>query len=479
MSLEERLNRARGTRGTSSVTVQTAASTQQSQGTSEGESRSVARPQAAARRVAASSAGMLAPAVTTSRYGDLRKNLQAKVIEEINTTIGDAADHEAELDDLIRQVVFDEAAEVPRSDREVLIQEIHNEVIGLGPLEDLMTDPKITEIMVNGAKDVYIERDGRIAKTNVTFENDDHVLRILDRIVSRIGRHVDEASPLVDARLEDGSRVNAVIRPVAIKGPSITIRRFSSAPLQIADLMEHGSLSYSMSSFLEACILGKANVIVSGGTGSGKTTLLNILSAFIPDEERIVTIEDAAELQLEQNDVVMLEARPANSEGRGRISIRDLVRNSLRMRPDRIIVGEVRSAETLDMLQAMNTGHEGSLTTVHANSPRDAMSRLETMVLMGGIELPVKAIRDQISSALDIVVQQARFRDGSRKIVSISEVVGMEGSTITLQDIFVYQQEGLDAKGRVKGAFKATGIRPHILKKFNEMGVFVRDEWFS
>lgn len=443
MSLEERLNRARGTRGTSSVTVQTAASTQQSQGTSEGESRSVARPQAAARRVAASSAGMLAPAVTTSRYGDLRKNLQAKVIEEINTTIGDAADHEAELDDLIRQVVFDEAAEVPRSDREVLIQEIHNEVIGLGPLEDLMTDPKITEIMVNGAKDVYIERDGRIAKTNVTFENDDHVLRILDRIVSRIGRHVDEASPLVDARLEDGSRVNAVIRPVAIKGPSITIRRFSSAPLQIADLMEHGSLSYSMSSFLEACILGKANVIVSGGTGSGKTTLLNILSAFIPDEERIVTIEDAAELQLEQNDVVTLEARPANSEGRGRISIRDLVRNSLRMRPDRIIVGEVRSAETLDMLQAMNTGHEGSLTTVHANSPRDAMSRLETMVLMGGIELPVKAIRDQISSALDIVVQQARFRDGSRKIVSISEVVGMEGSTITLQDIFVYQQEGL------------------------------------
>ena len=243
--------------------------------------------------------------------------------------------------------------------------------------------------------------------------------------------------------------------------------------------MEHGSLSYSMSSFLEACILGKANVIVSGGTGSGKTTLLNILSAFIPDEERIVTIEDAAELQLEQNDVVTLEARPANSEGRGRISIRDLVRNSLRMRPDRIIVGEVRSAETLDMLQAMNTGHEGSLTTVHANSPRDAMSRLETMVLMGGIELPVKAIRDQISSALDIVVQQARFRDGSRKIVSISEVVGMEGSTITLQDIFVYQQEGLDAKGRVKGAFKATGIRPHILKKFNEMGVFVRDEWFS
>ena len=376
MSLEERLNRARGARGTSSVTVQTPTLPQQSQGTSEGASRSVARPQAAARRVAASSAGMVAPAASTSRYGDLRRNLQAKVIEEINATIGDAADHEAELDDLIRQVVFEEAAEVPRSDREVLIEEIHNEVIGLGPLEGLMADPKITEIMVNGAKDVYIERDGRIAKTNVTFENDDHVLRILDRIVSRIGRHVDEASPLVDARLEDGSRVNAVIRPVAIKGPSITIRRFSSAPLQIADLMEHGSLSYSMSSFLEACILGKANVIVSGGTGSGKTTLLNILSAFIPAEERIVTIEDAAELQLEQNDVVTLEARPANSEGKGRISIRDLVRNSLRMRPDRIIVGEVRSAETLDMLQAMNTGHEGSLTTVHANSPRDAMSRL-------------------------------------------------------------------------------------------------------
>lgn len=409
----------------------------------------------------------------------MRRSLQTKVIEQVNNVVGSGGDNEAELDDLIRDVVFQDAAEVPRSDREALIEEIHNEVIGLGPLEGLMRDPKVTEIMVNGSKDVYIEKGGRIAKTNVTFEDDDHVLRILDRIVSRIGRHVDEASPLVDARLEDGSRVNAVIRPIAIKGPSITIRRFSSAPLQIADLMEHGSLSYSMSSFLEACILGKANVIVSGGTGSGKTTLLNILSAFIPDEERIVTIEDAAELQLEQNDVVTLEARPANSEGKGAITIRDLVRNSLRMRPDRIIVGEVRSAETLDMLQAMNTGHEGSLTTVHANSPRDAMSRLETMVLMGGIELPVKAIRDQISSALDIVVQQARFRDGSRKIVSISEVVGMEGSTITLQDIFVYQQEGLDAQGRVKGAFRATGIRPHILKKFGEMGVFVRDEWFS
>ena len=422
---------------------------------------------------------MAAPNPGGGRYAELRRSLQTKVIEQVNNVVGSGGDNEAELDDLIRDVVFQDAAEVPRSDREALIEEIHNEVIGLGPLEGLMRDPKVTEIMVNGSKDVYIEKGGRIAKTNVTFEDDDHVLRILDRIVSRIGRHVDEASPLVDARLEDGSRVNAVIRPIAIKGPSITIRRFSSAPLQIADLMEHGSLSYSMSSFLEACILGKANVIVSGGNGSGKTTLLNILSAFIPHEERIVTIEDAAELQLEQNDVVTLEARPANSEGKGAITIRDLVRNSLRMRPDRIIVGEVRSAETLDMLQAMNTGHEGSLTTVHANSPRDAMSRLETMVLMGGIELPVKAIRDQISSALDIVVQQARFRDGSRKIVSISEVVGMEGSTITLQDIFVYQQEGLDAQGRVKGAFRATGIRPHILKKFGEMGVFVRDEWFS
>lgn len=478
MSLEERLNRARGARSMSSASVQTSPATS-SQGSGEGASRTVSRPQASARRTSASSVGMTAPNPGGGRYAELRRSLQTKVIEQVNNVVGSGGDNEAELDDLIRDVVFQDAAEVPRSDREALIEEIHNEVIGLGPLEGLMRDPKVTEIMVNGSKDVYIEKGGRIAKTNVTFEDDDHVLRILDRIVSRIGRHVDEASPLVDARLEDGSRVNAVIRPIAIKGPSITIRRFSSAPLQIADLMEHGSLSYSMSSFLEACILGKANVIVSGGTGSGKTTLLNILSAFIPDEERIVTIEDAAELQLEQNDVVTLEARPANSEGKGAITIRDLVRNSLRMRPDRIIVGEVRSAETLDMLQAMNTGHEGSLTTVHANSPRDAMSRLETMVLMGGIELPVKAIRDQISSALDIVVQQARFRDGSRKIVSISEVVGMEGSTITLQDIFVYQQECLDAQGRVKGAFRATGIRPHILKKFGEMGVFVRDEWFS
>lgn len=455
MSLEEHLNRARGIMNPTTSVSQTSDAAQ---------STFIPKSQSSG----ASS--------VRDRYGDLRKSLQAKVIEQVNTSVDQIEDDD--LDDLIDQVVFREAPDVPRADREAIAQEIHNEVVGLGPLEALMADPAVTEIMVNGPKDVFVERHGRIANTNVTFENDAHVLRILDRIVSRVNRHVDEASPLVDARLEDGSRVNAVIPPVAVKGPSITIRRFSSTPLEVSDLIESGSLTYAMASFLKVCILGKANVIVSGGTGSGKTTLLNVLSSFIPSDERIVTIEDAAELQLHQKDVVTLEARPANAEGRGAISIRDLVTNALRMRPDRIIVGEVRASESLDMLQAMNTGHDGSLTTVHANTPRDALSRLETMVLMGGIELPDRAIRDQIGSAIDIIVQQQRFRDGSRKIVSISEVVGMEGDTITLQDIFQFQQNGLDAAGKVAGTFQATGIRPHLVSKLEEEGLRVRDEWF-
>lgn len=414
--------------------------------------------------------------VMTDKYLDLKKKLQNDVIEQINRT-GSGVD--VDLKSVIQGAVNAESLDIPRSDRLRIIQEIYDEVAGLGPLENLMKDPTVTEIMVNGPKSVYVERKGRLELTNIAFEDDAHVLKIIDRIVSQVGRRCDESNPMVDARLQDGSRVNAVIPPIALKGPSITIRRFNSAPLSISNLVENNSVSYAMASFLESCVKGKANIVVAGGTGSGKTTLLNILSSFIPETERIVTIEDAAELQLKQNHVVTLESRPSNVEGSGAITIRDLVRNALRMRPDRIIVGEVRSGETLDMLQAMNTGHEGSLTTVHANSPRDVLSRLETMVLMSGMELPLKAIRDQVSSAIDIIVYQTRFRDGTRKVTNIAEVVGMEGDTITLQDIFSFKPEGLDANGKIRGRYLATGIRPKIVEKFKESGVMVRDEWFK
>lgn len=412
----------------------------------------------------------------TDKYLDLKKKLQNSVIEQINK-IGVGAD--VDLKETIQATVNAESLDLPRSDRLRIIQEIYDEVAGLGPLENLMKDPTVTEIMVNGPKSVYVERGGRLELAAVVFEDDAHVLKIIDRIVSRVGRRCDESNPMVDARLEDGSRVNAVIPPIALKGPTITIRRFNSAPLSIGDLVEKNSVSYAMASFLESCVKGKANIVVAGGTGSGKTTLLNILSGFILETERIVTIEDAAELQLKQNHVVTLESRPANVEGSGAITIRDLVRNALRMRPDRIIVGEVRSGETLDMLQAMNTGHEGSLTTVHANSPRDVLSRLETMVLMSGMELPLKAIRDQVSSAIDIIVYQTRFRDGTRKVTNIAEVVGMEGDTITLQDIFTFKPDGLDVNGKVKGRYIATGIRSKIADKFRDSGIMVRDEWFK
>lgn len=413
---------------------------------------------------------------TADKYVEFRKKIQNDVIEQINTT---GADTEIDLKSAIQSAVNAESLDIPRMDRLRIVQEIYDEVVGLGPLENLMKDPAITEIMVNSASNIYIERKGRLERANISFEDDAHVLKMIDRIVSRIGRRCDEANPMVDARLQDGSRVNAVIPPIALKGPSITIRRFNSAPLSIANLVENNSVSYAMASFLEACVKGKANIIVAGGTGSGKTTLLNILSGFIPETERIVTIEDAAELQLKQDHVVTLESRPANAEGSGAITIRDLVRNALRMRPDRIIVGEVRSGETLDMLQAMNTGHEGSLTTVHANSPRDVLSRLETMVLMSGMELPLKAIRDQVASAIDIIVYQTRFRDGTRKITNIAEVLGMEGDMITLQDIFSFKPEGVDINGKIKGKYIATGIRPKIIEKFKDAGIMVRDEWFK
>lgn len=368
---------------------------------------------------------------------------------------------------------------LPDSLRRSIFRNVLDELLGYGPIQPFLEDPEVTEVMVNGPKQVYIERDGKIIPTNVSFENNEHIIRVIERIVLPLGRRVDADSPTVDARLPDGSRVNAVIPPVAIDGPSITIRKFATERLGTEQLIAFGSISESMVEFLNACVMAKLNIIVSGGTGSGKTTLLNILSSLIPKEERIVTIEDAAELQLQQDHVVRLETQPANVEGHGLITTRDLVRNSLRMRPDRIIVGEVRGGETLDMLQAMNTGHDGSLTTVHANSPRDALSRLETLTLMSGLDLPIRVIREQISSAIDLIVQQSRFKDGTRKVVAITEVAGMEGDTIVLTDIFKYEQTGVDKDGRVMGDMKPTGIRPLFSPSLELAGFKLSPEVFG
>ncbi|NLX93092.1 MAG: CpaF family protein, partial [Clostridiales bacterium] len=376
--------------------------------------------------------------------------------------------------------VNDDENLIPRVDRIRVASDIFNDIMGYGPLEELLDNPAYSEIMVNGADHVYVESAGKLQLTDVKFRDDAHVINVIDRIVNQIGRHIDESSPMVDARLPDGSRVNAVIPPVSLVGPVLTIRKFGKIPITAKKLIDFGSISPKMLAFLEACVKGKLNIIVSGGTGSGKTTLLNVLSSFIPADERIVTIEDAAELQLKQEHIVTLEARPSNLEGKGAITIRSLVKNALRMRPDRIIVGEVRSEETLDMLQAMNTGHDGSLTTTHANSPRDTLSRLETMVMMSGMELPLKAIRDQVSSAIDIIVQQSRLRDGTRKITSISEITGMEGDVISMQELFIFETEGsLDSGGKFKGAFRATGVRPYCTEKIRQNGVPINNDWFS
>ncbi len=354
---------------------------------------------------------------------------------------------------------------LPAGEREKILQEIVAEAVGYGPIHALLLDAGISEIMVNGPESVYIERSGKLEKTEIVFRDDAHVLHVIEKIVAPLGRRIDESMPMVDARLPDGSRVNAIIPPLALNGPSITIRKFSRDPFTIDNLTDFGSLSPEMAAFLEVAVMGRLNLIVSGGTGSGKTTTLNVLSAFIPEGERIVTIEDAAEIRLGQDHVITLEARPPNIEGKGAITIRELVRNSLRMRPDRIVVGEVRSGEALDMLQAMNTGHDGSLTTAHANTPRDLLSRLETMVMMAGMDLPARAIREQIASAIDLIVQQNRLRDGRRVITHITEVQGMEGDVVVLQDIFTFKQEGIDAEGRVLGHFQATGIRPKFMAK--------------
>lgn len=368
---------------------------------------------------------------------------------------------------------------VVRKDRQKLILDILHEIIGYGPIQALIDDESVSEIMVNGPRKVYIERKGKLVLSEAKFKDDEHVLRIIEKIVAPLGRRIDESMPMVDARLPDGSRVNAIISPLALDGPSITIRKFAKDPLTVHNLISFGSLTDEMAIFLEACVKARLNIVVSGGTGSGKTTTLNVLSSFIPEDERIVTIEDAAELQLRQDHIVRLESRPPNIEGKGAISIRDLVRNSLRMRPERIVIGECRSGEALDMLQAMNTGHDGSLTTGHANTPRDMLARLETMVLMSGMDLPVRAIREQVASAIDLIVQQSRLKDGSRKITHITEVLNMEGDVIVLQDLFVYEQSGVDEKGKIQGRFRPSGIRPKFMDKLETSGIKLPQNLFA
>ena len=411
------------------------------------------------------------------------KNEYAEIIDETHKEVAAMLAKidnvsSSDVETLINDYISENHPEIGRMDKAYIVKSVQNEITGLGPLEDLISDSTVSEIMVNGPNQVYVERKGKLVLSDVKFQDEEHVRRIIDRIVTPLGRRIDDSNPMVDARLKDGSRVNAIIPPLALCGSTITIRKFSDTPLTIENLMGFGSLSPEMAGFLEAGVRGKLNILVSGGTGSGKTTLLNVLSAFIPPEERIVTLEDAAELKLMQDHVVSLESRPANLEGTGAITIRDLVKNALRMRPDRIVVGEVRGGETLDMLQAMNTGHDGSLTTAHANSARDALARIETMVMMSGMELPVTAIRQQCAGALDLIVQQARLRDGSRKITSICEITGMEGDIITTQEIFRYVVDGLDSNNKFTGHFESTGVVPQCCDKVKSNGVEINNSWF-
>jgi pilus assembly protein CpaF len=414
-----------------------------------------------------------APSVPTKdAFFELKERVQDKLIAELDPQMDISKTEEVRhtIEDLYDQILGQEGTILSRQERQRLFEQIVAEILGFGPIEPLLADESITEIMVNGPNKIYIERKGKLEKVNLTFESDDHLMRIIDRIVSPLGRRIDESSPYVDARLPDGSRVNAIIPPLALNGPTLTIRKFSKTPLTVDDLIRFGSITSEAVEFLRACVIARLNIIVSGGTGSGKTTFLNILSGFIPDDERIITVENAAELQLRQEHVVTLESRPPNIEGKGEVSIRDLVINCLRMRPDRIVVGECRGGEALDMLQAMNTGHDGSLTTAHANSPRDTLSRLETMVLMAGMDLPVRAIREQVASAVDLIIQQSRMQDGSRKVINITEVQGMEGDVIVMSDIFAFEQQGMEA-GRVIGRLKPTGIRPKFVERIEAANI--------
>lgn len=411
---------------------------------------------------------------------ELKTRIQKKILQDLKDDQID--DIIPKLEGMALDIIKEEESFRGLIDCKKVVEELINDLTGFGPINPLLLDEQVSEVMVNGPSQVYCERNGKLELTSIQFRDDEHVMSIIEKIVSPLGRRIDESSPMVDARLPDGSRVNAIIPPLALIGPTITIRKFSKDPFLISDLVNFKTLSQEMAIFLEACVKARLNLFVSGGTGSGKTTTLNVLSNFIPDDERIVTIEDAAELQLGQNHVVSLESRPPNIEGKGAITIRDLVRNSLRMRPDRIIIGEVRGAEALDMLQAMNTGHDGSLATGHSNSPRDMISRLETMVLLAGVELPVKAIREQIAGAIDVIIQQSRLKDGTRKIVSITEVQGLEGDIIVLQDIFTFRQDGVDAEGKMIGKLVPTGVRPKFYDRLEASGlhiprgVFVEDE---
>jgi pilus assembly protein CpaF len=413
-------------------------------------------------------------------FRDVKFRIQNRVIQDLDPKLDltNQVEVRRQIEEIFSRVIDEEGLALTRAERVRMLEQITDEIIGLGPLEPLLRDDSVSEIMVNGPRQVYIERSGKLELTNVVFQNDDHVMRIIDRIISPIGRRVDESSPMVDARLTDGSRVNAIIPPLSLVGPVITIRKFAASPFTTDDLIRFGTSTPDMFEFLRACVEARLNIFVSGGTGSGKTTTLNVLSSFIPNDERIVTIEDAAELQLRQEHVVTLESRPPNIEGKGAIPIRELVRNSLRMRPDRIVVGECRAGEALDMLQAMNTGHDGSLSTGHANTPRDMLARLETMVLMAGVDLPVRAIREQISSAVDLIVHQSRLKDGTRKIVNITEVQGMEGDTIVMQDVFVFEQTGV-IDGKIQGRLKPTGIRPKFVETFETMGIHLPNNIFG
>jgi pilus assembly protein CpaF len=420
--------------------------------------------------------------VTNYNHSDYKNSIHKQLIEEIDLESLSRLDENTareRLSEAIKALITRERMPVSAAERDQLVGEVLQELFGLGPLEPLLADGTVSDILVNGYKNVYVERNGKLERTAVRFDDDAHVMRIIDRIVSRVGRRIDEASPMIDARLTDGSRVNAIIPPLSVEGPILSIRRFGVEPVNEARLLEYKTTTAGILDLLEAAVVGKLNILISGGTGAGKTTLLNVLSGYIPSNERIITIEDAAELQLRQEHIVRLETRPANVEGEGAVRQRELVINALRMRPDRIIVGEVRGEEALDMLQAMNTGHEGSLTTIHANTPRDAISRLETMVSMANLNIPDRAVRQQIASAVDLIVQVSRLPDGSRKIMVVTEVVGMEGPAVTTQDLFVYERHGYDEEKRVRGRFKPTGILPKFTERLLGAGVRLEPDVFG
>lgn len=415
-------------------------------------------------------------------FGDLKQRLHRKVIEALDLTVVSKLNQELlkkELSNLVEHLLEQESAPLNIREREQLVSEIQHEVMGLGPLEPLVQDPTVNDILVNRCDQVYVERAGKLQLTDIRFRDETHLRKIIEKIVSAVGRRIDESSPMVDARLADGSRVNAIIPPLALDGASISIRKFSKDKLQIDDLIEKRSLTPEIAELLRGIVEARLNVLIAGGTGCGKTTILNILSGFIPNDERIITIEDAAELQLRQEHVVRLETRPPNVEGKGEVTQRDLIKNTLRMRPDRIVMGEVRSAECLDMLQAMNTGHDGSLTTIHANTPRDALTRVETLVALAGLNISTKGLRHYISSAIDVIVQMTRLSDGSRKVTSLQEITGMEGEVITLQEIFLFEQTGIDEKRKVKGRFLATGVRPKFVEKFKAHGIDISTDIFD